>query len=272
MKGIINKLFKADEFVNVCISSPKESQSVMSAVEAKEVKEGKYFCINPLKKGSSRKQLNLTSRRNILREFDCDSLERQWNIIRERKIPYRTIVFSGNKSLHVIIALDKDLGKCYYRDIMKRLKRVLPEADAACFEPARLSRLATRDQPLEEVGEIITEGQLENWLTSQGCSEEQYEEIKQKQIAFSEKQKGTLQKTTMNLLAGKIPKEDAHRATISSAKNLQELGYTQDEIVSTLATARQLTMKEEDWDTSVEKTLRVVSWVCQEWNENTWRE
>jgi len=42
MKGIINKLFKADEFVNVCISSPKESQSVMSAVEAKEVKEGKY--------------------------------------------------------------------------------------------------------------------------------------------------------------------------------------------------------------------------------------
>ena len=271
-KRIIDKLFNVKEFVNVCVDSPRESKNVIPAQDAANLLEGKYFCINPLKEGSSRKQLNLTARRNILIEFDADSLERQWNIIRDRKIPYRTIVFSGNKSLHVIIALDKDLGKCYYRSIMRRLKRVLPEADAACFEPARLSRLATDSQPLEEVGEVITAEQLEAWLASLGCSKEQYEEIEKRQIAFNEAQKGKLSKTTMNLIAGQIPKEDAHRATISSAKNLQELGYSKEDIISTLAQARQLTRTDETWEESVEKTARVVNWVLKEWNQSEWRD
>jgi len=271
-RSVINKLFRHDEHVNVCLTTPKESKNVVPATEAKKIKEGKYFCINPLKPGSSRKQLNLTERRNVLIEFDCDDLETQWNIIRNKRIPFRTIVFSGNKSLHVIIAVDKDLGKCYYRSIMKRLKRVLPEADAACFEPARLSRLATDAQPLQDVGEIITVEELEAWLASLGCSKEEYEEIEKKQIAFNESQKGKLAKTTMKLLAGQIPKEDAHRATISSTKNLQELGYSRDEIIATLAKARQLTKTNEDWEEAVEKTTRVVDWVLDEWKTNEWRE
>jgi len=270
-RSVINKLFRYDEHVNVCVNTPKESKNVVPADQAKRM-DGKYFCINPLKPGSSRKQLNLTERRNILIEFDCDDLETQWNIIRDKRIPFRTIVFSGNKSLHVIIAVDKDLGKCYYRSIMRRLKRVLPEADAACFEPARLSRLATDSQPLQDVGEVITADELEEWLTSLGCSKEQYEEIEKKQIKFNEQQKGKLNKTTMNLLAGLIAKEDAHRATISSTKNLQELGYSRDEIISTLAKARQLTKTNESWEEAVEKTTRVVDWVLQEWKSNEWRE
>jgi hypothetical protein len=272
MESIIDKLFKDDEHVNICINSPKESRNVYPVEKVKDVSDGKYFCINPLEAGSSRKQLNLTERRNILIEFDCDSLERQWNIIRERKIPYRTVVYSGNKSLHIIVAVDKDLGKCYYRSIMKRMKRVLPEADAACFEPARLSRLATDAQPLEEVGEVITVAQLENWLSSLGCSKEQYTKIEERQIAFNEAQKGKLHKTTMLLLAGQIPRENAHRATISSAKNLQELGYTQEQIIITLAKARQLTRPDELWEESVEKTSGVVNWVLREWSKKQWRD
>lgn len=268
--SIIPYLFYADEYVNVCDNSPKESKNLLSA--KCRVTEGKYFCINPLKEGTSRKQLNLTARRNILIEFDCDSLERQWEIIRERKIPYRTVVFSGNKSLHVIIAVDKDLGKCYYRSIMKRLKRVLPEADAACFEPARLSRLATNHQFLEKVGKVISEDELEAWLEGLGCSKEEYAEIEKKQIAFNESQKGKLTQTTMKLIAGQIPKEDAHRATISSTKNLQELGYTREEVIATLAKARQLSKPEEPWEDSVEKTRRVVDWVWVEWKENKWKD
>ena len=270
-KSIINKLFNYDEHVNICIDSPKESRNVIPATEAKTVKKGKYFCINPLKPGSSRKQLNLTARRNILIEFDCNTLEEQWNIIRAKKIPYRTIVFSGNKSLHVIIAVDKDLGKCYYRDIMRRLKRVLPQADAACFEPARLSRLATDKQILEEVGNIITVDELENWLTQMGCSKEEYKEIKQKNIEFNEAMKGKLSKTTMRLLAGQVAATDAHRATISATKNLQEMGYSQDEVINTLARARQLSRPNEPWEDSLEKTKRVVEWVWTEW-KNEWRD
>lgn len=266
-------LFRKGEHVNMCKVSPKESFNVIPVEEmAFGAYHGKYFCINPLKAGSSRKQLNITQRRNILIEFDCDSLEDQWGIIRNKRIPFRSVVYSGNKSLHVIIALDKDIGKRYYRDIMKRLKRVLPEADAACFEPARLSRLASPSQPLQETGSIITVDQLEEWLTSLGCSKEEYEVIEAKQIAYNESQKGKLTRATMNLLAGVTPKEDAHRATIGATKNLQELGYSREDIIASLAKARQITRPQESAEESIEKTGRIVDWVLTEWKKETWRD
>lgn len=110
------------------------------------VSHGQFFCINAL--NGPRNDANVSSFRNILLEFDQGSIEEQMAIVQESKMPYTLIIFSGNKSLHVIISLETPLAnKTEYALLVHRLYQKFPTCDKSTKNPSRLSRtpFATRD-------------------------------------------------------------------------------------------------------------------------------
>ena len=114
-----------------------------------------YFSINPLLLSEDRApsrpfhsayvgrraDVNITSYRNILLEFDLLTPAEQLAYIIELGLPYSSIVFSGGKSLHVILSLEEPLKtREDYRDIVAALHRKVKIADISASNPSRLSR------------------------------------------------------------------------------------------------------------------------------------
>lgn len=128
-----------------------------------------FFCINALAGG--RTDLHVTSFRNILIEFDNMSLIEQSAYVHEQKMPFSTVVFSGNKSYHYIISLDIPmLNLQSYKKIVNRIYNKMSKADKSTKNASRLSRTpnAVRDggavQELLLVKDRIKLADLEAWL------------------------------------------------------------------------------------------------------------
>lgn len=150
-----------------------ESESVCSgnmySVELRAQTErlhGPFISINPLK--IKRADENVTSHRNFLLEIDDGtSIDEQIIYINELKVPYSSIVFSGGKSAHFILALDEDIGPEKYRQYAKALCRAVPRADRSTKNPSRFTRLpghfradTQRMQELLYCGERISHKKL----------------------------------------------------------------------------------------------------------------
>ena len=88
------------------------------------------------------KDEHVTKYRHVLVEFDhIPSLEEQWNLINEAKLPCTAVISSGNKSLHAWVKVDaKDLAE--YEQRRKLLFDHLADyVDPNNANPSRLSRL-----------------------------------------------------------------------------------------------------------------------------------
>ena len=181
------------------------------------------------------------------------------------RLPYSTATFSGNKSVHFIIALQYGVTKDLYRNLCSRLKKALPEADKSCFEPARLTRIPNTKigQKLLHINARVSIEELEHWLTKQGYSREDEEiEVARKREVYSVNPQ--LTRMSKSFLLGEVCPEDAHRAILQTAKNLHELGHSYDEIVEILTEVR-VTMRSEDYSYAKTKTTPIVRWVFKEW-------
>lgn len=102
-----------------------------------------YEVLNELKDLSNRKDSNVLKHTRFLFEFDDRSIEEQTKVIVEAKkqINIRRVVFSGSKSLHTIVELDRDFGAENYRKIWQYLEnKYFKDADSSCANPARLTR------------------------------------------------------------------------------------------------------------------------------------
>lgn len=158
-----------------------------------------YFCINPIHPtinlnkradgtlGSKRHALNVTAFRNFV--FECDGLplEQQRAAIEKINeiVPIKLAIFSGGKSIHLIVSLVDGLNlkphekasltayKVYWTRLAKTIdgvyKQLYPDfigvvksglyfLDPATSDPARLSRipLALRNQKIEQ--SVLFEG------------------------------------------------------------------------------------------------------------------
>jgi len=102
---------------------------------------GIYIGINPMTiKGS--KDEHVVKYRHALVEFDdIETLEEQWHLINESKLPCTAVMTSGNKSLHAWVRVDaKDRAE--FDNRMKMLCDHLEDhIDSANKNPSRLSRL-----------------------------------------------------------------------------------------------------------------------------------
>jgi hypothetical protein len=132
-----------------------------------------FFCINALdpyksyvqdkdSRFPSRADINVCSYRNFLFEMDNIDLKDQLRIFKECGIPFTSIVYSGGKSYHAIVSLEKPLnaavhtldGIQYYKHVWRRLAAKIDLkaselldgdkgekfVDYSCQNPSRLSR------------------------------------------------------------------------------------------------------------------------------------
>lgn len=141
MSEFLNTLFETNE--RVCVSETPfgiETFDVLSAPSAQ------YFAINPLV--GTRADKNVSALRNILCEFDSGTIEQQLQVLDEVCLPYTSLVFSGNKSVHAIISLEEPCKDIFeYKNLVKQIYNYLPGVDPANSNPSRFSRLANAVRP-----------------------------------------------------------------------------------------------------------------------------
>jgi len=163
-----------------------------------------FFCVNPLsheqdydfeksnlyrKDLPRRANLNVTSFRNFVFEMDSVSLEDQLRIIEECGISFSAVTYSGGKSYHCVLSLEKpldvpvhtSLGVALYKAEWRRLgakiedtaKRLFPDKykvilDYSMQNPSRLTRCpfyvrnTGKEQKLLRLGKRMSE---EEYLT-----------------------------------------------------------------------------------------------------------
>lgn len=96
-----------------------------------------FISINPLK--NKRADINVTSYRNILIEFDELEPAEQLQVL--EKVPFSTLVWSGGKSFHAILSLETPFtSKEEYVSAVRALQRKLPDMDKSTKNPSRFSR------------------------------------------------------------------------------------------------------------------------------------
>lgn len=109
---------------------------------AAEGNPGAFIRVNPMKVGGA-SDGDVTAYRHALLEFDGISLEEQWHVIKESRIPSTAVVYSGGKSVHAWVKVDaKDRIEYSSRvaELLKALEGYGP--DQKNKNPSRLARLA----------------------------------------------------------------------------------------------------------------------------------
>lgn len=104
-------------------------------------KNGIFISINPLKIGGSR-DADVTAYRHCLLEFDEISIQEQWNLIQQSRIPAAAVISSGGRSIHAWVKVDaKDRAE--YDQRVKLLYAHFAEykPDEKNKNPSRFSRL-----------------------------------------------------------------------------------------------------------------------------------
>jgi hypothetical protein len=97
------------------------------------------IAINPI--SGFRRDDNVTSYRSFLLELDEGSLKEQYDYIEKLKLPNSACVFSGNKSLHYLITLEKPLiSKQIWQFYNNWILNVVSKADQQLKNPSRSIR------------------------------------------------------------------------------------------------------------------------------------
>lgn len=125
--------------------------------------------LNPIK--GFREDMNCTAFRNFMVEMDTGPLDQQLKYIKSSGMPYSACMFSGNKSLHFLISLDKDLpNESTWRLLAEWTLNVVPLADPATKNPSRSIRMpdalreGNKKQRLVEFKGTVKLEDLANWL------------------------------------------------------------------------------------------------------------
>lgn len=146
--------------------------------------EAQMFCINPLK--DWRKTANVTSINSMLFEMDKDEQDeviptkQQIRMWLESGIPFTTMTFSGNKSVHVIVRFDepiedKQWQRQWWRAIYNCLVRLKMPVDKNTKAIPQLSRLPSsirqstgKEQKLILTRERVTKAEMKTWIEANG--------------------------------------------------------------------------------------------------------
>lgn len=96
--------------------------------------------LNPIK--GWREDLNATSYRNFLVEMDYGPLDEQLKYAKAIGLPYSAAIFSGSKSLHFLISLDRDIPTYEkYYEIAEWMLAIASAADQMTKNPSRSIRI-----------------------------------------------------------------------------------------------------------------------------------
>ena len=109
---------------------------------------GAWVSLNPIREqiaGKAPGDVDVTSFRYTLIEADELTKEEQWEKIRRLNLPVKSVVWSGGKSLHVIVKIEAETDRKLYDARVKALHEYLDRKefpyDKANKNPSRLTRL-----------------------------------------------------------------------------------------------------------------------------------
>ena len=179
-KDFIEALFDIDDLVawgknDAYCAYPKSPWPEMLHTDAVK------FCINPLK--GKRNGKNVTHINSLLFEMDKDINGRvippkeQLCMFEESGLPFTTMTWSGTKSMHVIVRLEKPVPEKWFRPLWKAIARVLVNQglpiDPATMKIPQISRLPLsyrggKLQRLIRVNERVKYLALVEWIKANG--------------------------------------------------------------------------------------------------------
>jgi len=110
-----------------------------------------YMSINAMKRGTTRKIVNVTKLRTFLFEMDEDihgnpiAMKEQARLILESGLPWSTMTSSASKSIHFLLVLEDELADrpiytAYFEAIRHALLQRGIKVDKGCKDPSRFSR------------------------------------------------------------------------------------------------------------------------------------
>lgn len=168
MLNQFNNIFKQDEIIgfkdNVEDYQPYKLQPSATTLP-------NFYCINPIKSYSDLKYENIKEFRNFLIEFDSARLSTQERWVKETGLPYSLQTFSGSKSYHFIVSLNKGIELEEYKQLAAIMLKYIfrDKADESCANPNRLSRTpgamrGEKEQKLIAQLPAIEPDQLRHWV------------------------------------------------------------------------------------------------------------
>lgn len=95
---------------------------------------GVYFCFNPFKDDSARRDDNISGYRYALIEWDHVPICKQIEIIIESRVPVKALIYSGGKSIHAIVPVNAN-NKEEYQNKVKKLFAKMNEYSEKCIDP-----------------------------------------------------------------------------------------------------------------------------------------
>jgi hypothetical protein len=229
-----------DENESICVSDSVYGTEVTALAQVRTKAElPQYFAINPLRE--SRSDRNCAVLRNFLVEFDTIALEEQVKLIDSLKMPFTTMVYSGGKSYHYILALDQPIAtEQEYRKLARWIYAVLAQknkADESCKNPSRLSRMAgaRRDngalQALIQVQGRIPVTDLGAWLSASGVAEPMVKEFSKFDQFRPVKNLSGLTRRTRIFLESGAPVGSRHHSLFAATCNMYRCGFSEKEIL-----------------------------------------
>lgn len=199
--------------------------------------------INPIV--GFRKDSNVTAFRSFLWEVDVGSIKEQIGYFKKLGIPLSAQVFSGNKSVHAVTILDKDIVDIHgnkdektYRFLYQWALRVVTLADQVCKNPSRGIRIpgAYREpgkkQHLISIGGRVKFSDFMAWLMRY---EHLKPEIKEKKPIPEKADHTRLSAWARDMLAQGIDfKKGRNHTWFSLGVDFANAGYSEDQAIDEL--------------------------------------
>lgn len=222
------------------------------------------IALNPIK--GFREDNNATAYRSFLVEVDYGSIDEQIAYLKRIGIPYSAMIFSGSKSIHCLITLDRDLPSYdHYYHIAEWILACATMADQNTKNPSRSIRMpgAERDpgrfQKLVEFKGIVKTEELTAWLAY-------HIDVRPKAP-----EKRTISDTPIDLLKlkpwvahrlqyGLDPTKSRNKQWFAIACEFALSGYDEDDTINMLSAYFQpdRDFKEKEWLTSVRSGFKYI--------------
>lgn len=253
----LGKLFYPTEYI--CVGDSVQVTESDHAININVNQPANFVCLNPLR--GRRSDANVASFRNFLIEMDQGTIEEQLAEIVDKKVPYTSLVYSGGKSVHAVIALTEGVTREEYAEIFEMLKIVLPGIDPTSRNPSRLTRAAgavreTADGPVNQelidLRKRVTRDRLISWLSGfSGLIErtlaereearEARERLRNSKSDEGESGLSLLSPTTLAFLNGEATINGSrHARLVGTAFELRDCGVPYEEALQLLSKAADL--------------------------------
>lgn len=180
LNNFLSTLFKEHESAWFVLDYRKRSRpieisklaEVIMNINPDENTSGAKIGLNPATPNQIRRTENTSKIRNILVEFDNHTKEEQCSLVNiDLQMPFSTAVWSGNRSVHFVICLQKEITLKQYKQYTDAIKKAFRNK-ADIVSPAATTRLPIgfrsydQKQYLMENRGLVSNLAFENWLYS----------------------------------------------------------------------------------------------------------